>query len=100
MFKVLLNYALQKLINQDECRIQEVFTFCFLFSSNAPIYLANYKFKTRKRTVDTSAQTLVMNVSVKSNLTGKQKKKKANVNITLRKLWMHHTSIILYSCMC
>lgn len=40
MLKVLQNYALFKLMKQDKCRIQEVFTFCSLFSSNDPIFLS------------------------------------------------------------
>lgn len=57
MLKVLQNYALFKIMKQDKCRIQEVFTFCSLFSSNDPIFffvcqITNLKLE--KSTVDTS----------------------------------------------
>lgn len=44
------------------------------FPPNAPIFFwgANYKYKTTKSIVDILLQTLVTNVSVRSNLTGKQ----------------------------
>lgn len=69
-----------------------VYLFRFLSFPLMPSFLASYKLETTN-TVDRSTQTLVMNVSVKSNLTSKQKRKKPNVTITLRKSSMHCTFI-------
>lgn len=52
-----------------------VYLFCFLSFPLIPSFLASHEFETT-HTVDKSTQTLVMNVSVKSNLTSKQKRKR------------------------